>query len=471
MSVIVIGGGLSGMAVAFHMQQRGIPVVLLERSPRLGGNIQTHIRHGFFLENGPNSFFDREPTMRALARSLGVENLIQPATDAARKRYVYTRGRLRALPRTSPAFFGSSLLPLTSRLRMLGELFTRRAGGTADESLARLGRRHIGESATSVVLDAVQGGLFAGDLESLSIRAAMPKLAELEQTHGGVLLGLVREGPARPGAAGKGAEEPLTGVLSSFRGGLQRLVDALARRLGTIARTSTQVEQLTPKAGGGWRVVVRENGERTELEASQVAMCTPANTAAALLHEVDPELGGLLEGITYAPVSVVHVGFAPGSVARPDGAGFLVPASEQRRILGAIHASTLFPWRAEGKRVLYTCMVGGTRQAELASLPAEELVTLVREELADIAGVRAEPAVTDVVRWPYALPQYTEGHAERLAALDQAVARWPGLHLTGNAYRGISMVDCVRNAATLAEQLALQAGAASSGGGMGLGSR
>jgi oxygen-dependent protoporphyrinogen oxidase len=131
-----------------------------------------------------------------------------------------------------------------------------------------------------------------------------------------------------------------------------------------------------------------------------------------------------------------------------------VPANEKRRILGATHSSTLFPWRAEGERVLYTCMVGGTRQPELAMLPAEELVSLVREELADIAGVRAEPVVTDVVRWPCALPQYTVGHAERLSSIDQAVARWPGLHLTGNAYRGISMVDCVRNAAALAEQLA-----------------
>ncbi len=431
MSVIVIGGGLSGMAVAFHLQQRGVPVVLLERAPRLGGNIQTHVRQGFFLENGPNSFFDREPSMRALARSLGVEDLIQPATAAtARKRYVYTRGRLRALPRTPPAFFGSNLLPLLSRLRVLGELFSSRASGKEDESLARFGRRHFGQTATSVLLDAVQSTLFAGDLESLS--------------------------------------EPLSGALCSFKGGLQRLVDALARRLATVARTRAHVERLT-REPDGWRVVVREQEARSELHATQVAVCTPANAAAHLLREVDPELGGLLEGITYAPVAVVHMGFAPESVPRPDGAGFLVPASEKRRILGAIHASTLFPWRAEGKRVLYTCMVGGTRQPELAMLPAEELVSLVREELADIAGVRAEPVVTDVVRWPCALPQYTVGHAERLSSIDQAVARWPGLHLTGNAYRGINMVDCVRNAAALAEQLALGARPAPSDGATGLG--
>ncbi|MGZ3458382.1 MAG: protoporphyrinogen oxidase, partial [Archangium sp.] len=327
MSVIVIGGGLSGMVVAFHMQQRGIPVVLLERTPRLGGNIQTHIRDGFFLENGPNSFFDREPSMRELARSLGVEDLIQPAAAEARKRYVYTRGRLRALPRTPPAFLGSDILPLTARLRVLGDLFSRRAAGKEDESLARFGRRHFGEAATSVLLDAVQSNLFAGDLEALSARAALPKLAELEQTHRSVLLGLVRG-------------QPLSGALCSFRGGLQRLVDALARRLGTLARTRTHVERLTPLPGGGWRVVVREQGERSELEASQVAMCAPANAAAGLLREVDAELGRLLEGITYAPVAVVHMGFAPESVRRPDGAGFLVPASEKRRLLGAIHSST-----------------------------------------------------------------------------------------------------------------------------------
>jgi oxygen-dependent protoporphyrinogen oxidase len=423
MSVIVIGGGLSGMAVAFHLQQRGVPVVLLERAHRLGGHIQTHIRQGFFLENGPNSFFDREPSMRALARSLGVEHLIQPATTAVRKRYVYTRGRLRALPRTPSTFFGSDLLRLFPRLRVLGELFS--GGASSDED---------------------------------------------EQAHHGVLLGLVREPSARAAEVPvENASEPLSGELCSFRGGLQRLVDALARRLATVARTRTHVERLTHEPDG-WRVVVREQGERSELRATQVVVCTPANAAAHLLRELDPKLGGLLEGITYAPVAVVHVGFAPESVPRPDGAGVLVPTRERRRILGAIHSSTLFPWRAEGERVLYTCMVGGTRQPELAMLPTEELVSLVREELADIAGVRAEPVVTEVVRWPCALPQYTASHAERLASIDQAVARWPGLHLTGNAYRGINMVDCVRNAAALAEQLAPEARPAAPEGATALGS-
>ncbi|PTL77559.1 protoporphyrinogen oxidase [Vitiosangium sp. GDMCC 1.1324] len=421
MSVIVIGGGLSGMAVAFHMQQRGVPVVLLERMPRLGGNIQTYVRDGFFLENGPNSFFDREPAMRALARGLGVEDLIQPATGAARKRYVYTRGRLRASTRTASTIFGSELLPLGSRL--LGELFS-----------------------------------FGGEREPLSVSTVLPELEEQEQ-------------PTRTSESRANPVEPLTGELSSFRGGLQRLVDALARRLGTSAHTHAHVERLTPVPGGGWRVGVRTNGEHTELEASQVAVCTPAHTAARILSELDPELGNLLEGITYAPMAVVHMGFAPESVPRPNGAGFLVPSNEKRRLLGASHSSTLFPWRAEGERVLYTCMVGGTRQPELASLPAEELIALVREELADIAGVRAEPVVTDVVRWPCALPLYTADHAERLAALDQAVARWPGLHLTGNAYRGISMVDCVRNAAVLAEQLTRHARATSPGASIGIGSQ
>ncbi len=452
MSVIIIGGGLSGMAAAFHLRQRGIPVVLLERAPRLGGNIQTHVRDGFLLENGPNSFLDHEPSMRELARALGVEALIQPATDAARKHYIYTRGRLRALHRTPSSVLGAGVL---------GNLFTRRAARDANKSLARFGHRHSGHTATSVVLDAVQSGLFAGNLETLSARAAMPRLAELERSPRGGLLGLVRGSSERE-------EESRPGTLCSFRGGLQRMVDALTRRLATIARTRVHVERLIP-IPGGWRVVVREQGERTELEASQVVVSTPANTAAGLLREVDAELGSLLGGISYAPVAVVHVGFAPESVPKPEGAGFLVPASEKRRLLGAIHSSTLFPWRAEGERVLYTCMVGGPRQPELASLPPEELVTLVREELADITGVRAEPVVTDVVRWPCAMPQYSVGHEERLAAIDRAVARWPGLHLTGNAYRGISMADCVRDAASLAERLAARV--APTGGALGLGSQ
>jgi oxygen-dependent protoporphyrinogen oxidase len=359
------------------------------------------------------------------------------------------------VPTSPPAFLGSDILPLSARLRMLGEVFTPREENPLDESLAHFGRRHFGDVATSVLLDALQSGIYAGDVEALSANAAFPQLMELEREHRSVLLGLARaqrtpledRPPPEDGTGGL-----LTGALCSFEGGLRTLVDALGASLGEAAHTHASVEALTP-SGDGWRVLARDNGRLVERRARHVVLAVPAFCAARLLRPLDLELARLLEGILYAPLAVVHLGFEAGATPPPEGLGFLVPSAEGHELLAALHISNLFPWRAEGGRVLYTCMLGGAHRPELATLPEEDLLTLAREELHALAGVSAWPCLTEVVRWPRAIPQYTVGHEERLARLDAAVARWPGLTLGGNAYHGVGMTDCVRNAARLADTL------------------
>ncbi|HSP80893.1 MAG TPA: protoporphyrinogen oxidase, partial [Myxococcaceae bacterium] len=199
---------------------------------------------------------------------------------------------------------------------------------------------------------------------------------------------------------------------------------------------------------------VEEDGQQAELTAKQVVLAVPAYVAAGLLRPLDEKLAARVESIAYAPIAVVHLGFAPGTTPPPDGFGFLVPTLERRRILGAIHASTTFPWRAEGGRILYTCMVGGAKRPDLVSQDEAALVSLAREELRELAGVTAEPILTEVFRWPLGIPQYNVGHLDRVAAIDDAAARQPGLHLTGNAYQGVGIVDCIRNSALLAASLA-----------------
>ncbi len=454
MSVVVIGGGLSGLALAWHLREAGADVTLYEGGPRLGGTLQTTARNGFLLESGPNGFLDQEPTVRQLAARLGLEERIRPAAPEATQRFIYTRGQLRAVPTTPPAFLGSDLLPLSARLRVLGELFSSRHEGGGDESLARFGRRHFGDVATTVLLDALQSGFYAGDVELLSAGATFPRLVELEREHRSLLLGLARSRQAPPSLDGAldGGTGRLTGTLCSFEGGLGTLVDALGASLGPAARVDARVEALTP-SDGGWRVLVRESGRLLERRVRHVVLAVPAHAAARLLRPLDVALARPRESITYAPLALVHLGFAPGTTPPPEGYGFFVPAQEDRELLGALHISTLFPWRAEGGRVLYTCMLGGTRRPELVSLPEAELANLAREELHMLAGVVAPPVLTEVVRWKQAIPQYTVGHAERLARLEEQVARWPGLTLTGNAYQGVGMADCIRNAARLADRL------------------
>lgn len=452
MNVVIVGGGISGLALAHGLRSRGAGVTLLEAAPHLGGNIQTRRRDGFITEAGPNSFVDREPTLRQLAASLGIEEHIRAADPAAKRRYVYSRGKLRQVPSSPPAFLKSDVVPLGAKLRMMGELFTRRAPDK-DESLAEFGRRHVGRTATAVLVDAMQTGIYAGDVEALSVGAVFPKVVELEKQHRSLVLGMARSQAAARKALppGEGAPRP-TGQVCSFDGGLQVLVDALAKSLGPAARTGARVVELR-REGDGWRLAVEERGQRSELTADQVVLAVPAYVAAELLRPLDEKLAGRVEGIAYAPVAVVHLGFEPGALPPPDGFGFLIPTVERRRVLGVIHTSSTFPWRAEGGRVLLTCMVGGAKRPDLVELDEAALVTLAREELRELTGITAEPSFTEVIPWKRGIPQYNVGHLARLAAIDEGVARLPGLHLLGNAYKGVGITDCIRNANALVDTL------------------
>ena len=452
MNVAVVGGGISGLAVAHGLRSRGIDAVLLETSARLGGAVGTHARPGYLVEQGPNSFLDREPATRALAAALKLEGRIRAADASAKRRYLYTRGRLRLVPASPPAFLASDILPLGARLRVAGELFSRRAPEGVDESLASFGRRHLGRVATQVLLDAVQTGIYAGDVEQLSAAATFPLLVKLEREHRSLILGAIHAQKAQRKALPIGDAPALSGALSTFDGGLQVLIDALAASLGDAAHTGARVAGLT-RVDGGWRLLVEEHGRRAELSASQVVLAVPAHVAAELLRPLDDALAAQVARIAYAPIAVVHLGFDAGALPAPDGFGFLVPSQEKRRLLGAIHASTTFPFRVEGGRVLYTCMVGGARRPDLVEHDEAELAALALEELRALAGVTATPTFTDVFRWQRGIPQYNVGHVACVAGIDAALQRWPGLHLTGNAYKGIGLNDCIRNAAQLADAL------------------
>ncbi|WP_375756719.1 protoporphyrinogen oxidase [Corallococcus exercitus] len=459
MTVAVIGGGITGLALAHRLRARGTSAVVLESTSRVGGNVQTHARAGYLLEAGPNSFLDREPTTRELAETLGVSSRIRPADAAAKNRFVFTRGALRALPASPPAFLKSDILPLASRLRVVGELFSRRNPTGSDESLAQLGRRHLGREATSVLLDAMQTGTYAGDPEQLSAEATFPQLVKFEREHRSLILGAIRAQRAARQAKAAGAGPGLTGQMSTFDGGLGVLVDALAKALGGAVRTDARVEGLE-RVADGWKVRFQERGQPAELTASHVVLAVPAHVAAALLRPLDAELARQADSIPYAPIAVVHLGFAPGTVPKPDGFGFLVPAVEGTAMLGTIHVSTTFPFRVEGGRVLLTCLMGGARRPDVVARDEDALAALAREELKAMAGLTATPELTEVIRWPRGIPQYTVGHLERMAAMDERLKRWPGLHLTGNAYRGVGVNDCIREATRLADALGGEAAGA-----------
>jgi oxygen-dependent protoporphyrinogen oxidase len=431
MSTIVVGGGISGLTVAYGIRQRGEDVTVLEQADRCGGAVHSVLEQGFLTEDGPNTLLDRHPEVRALLKDLDLESQISPAAPESRKRWIYSRGKLR--PVSPPALLASNLLSGKGRLRLLAEPFTRRSS-EPDESLGSFARRHVGNEATEVLVDAVQGGIFAGDLERLSAASAFPTMVALEKKHRSLLFGAIREGVGKPSAT------------LSLRGGLSTLIQRLEDALNGAIRLNASIASL--QHASRWRISL---GPSETLEADRLVLAIPAYAAARLLRDVSRPLSDALGEIRYAPVAVVHLGYRRDALAIPSGFGFLVPGSEGQKLLGAIFTSALFPDRAPADQILITCVMGGMRSPEVAGMSATELTQLASETLGRMLGGRSAPTYQRVVKWAQGIPQYEVGHSERLGRIQTLLSNTPGLHLAGNAYLGTGLADSIRDSRRLVE--------------------
>jgi oxygen-dependent protoporphyrinogen oxidase len=435
----VVGAGISGLTLAWVLRARGTPVTVLESERRVGGQIRSWLDEGFVLEAGPNGFLDRDGAVARLAGELGIADRLRPAAAIADRRALYVRGKVRFLPSKPPELLGSDIVPWWAKLRLLLEPFSRRGPAGVDESLAQFGRRHLGRHVTETLLDAVQTGIFGGDSERLSVRAAFPRLHEMERGHRSLLLAA---------KAMRGASPRAPVRLSSFEGGLETLPRALGAALGDAVRLGVRVQALGP-APDGWDVRWEGGGGRFE----RVILAVPPRVSAELLRPLDSSIATALEAIRAVPISVVHLGWRPSLQPEPQGFGVLVPAREGRRVLGIIFVSSAYPFRAPGGGTLLTTLVGGAHGPQWAALPDAELVSLVRDELRTILGIDRAPDLVRIMRWPAAIPQYEVGHLARLDAIGTALRRHPRLLLAGSAFRGPGIADCVRESLALADTI------------------
>ncbi len=453
--VVVIGGGLSGLAAARAVldaaARRGAAVstMVLEAGPEPGGKIRSVRENGFLCEQGPNGFLDNKPSTLELVRRLGMEDRLLRSEDGARKRYVFAGGVLHPLPEDPVSFVTSDILSIRGKLRLAAEFLLPQGDPDEDETVAAFVRRRLGDEVLDRLIDPMSAGIYAGDPGVMSLKSAFPRVAQLEQQFGGLLKGMLAmqkmaKAAGRDGPQGAGPG----GVLWSFRDGTAELVRRLADSLADQdVRTGAEAVGLR-RAGGGWVV---ETADGQTVAADAVVLATPAYAAARLVGALDDRAGELLRAIPYVPAAVVCTGFRADALPRPlDGFGFLIPASERREILGSLWSSSIFAHRAPDGSVLTTQIVGGARSPGLVGLGDDELVGRVRGELEAILGIRAEPVFVHVARWDRAIPQYVVGHAERLAEIEDRVAALGRVFLAGNAYHGIGINDCTARAGELA---------------------
>jgi oxygen-dependent protoporphyrinogen oxidase len=438
--VVVVGGGIAGLAAALALHEAGRDALLLESSPRYGGVIRTETTGGFVIEAGPDSILAQKPEGLALCRTLGLADRLIPTNPETRTIFVLRRGRLHALPegmmlavptRIGP-FLRSGLFSWPGKLRMGLDLVLPRGRATGDESIASLVRRRFGEEAVERLGEPLMAGIHAGDPERLSIRATFPRFVDLEARHRSLIRGMW----ASRGRA------PLAGsAFYSLSGGLASLVEALVARLPAARRRTSAGVTLLERREGALRVGLADG---TAVSATAVILALPAPAAAPLMAPLSSEAKGLLESIPFASSATIALGYRREDVAhRLDGYGLLVPRGERLRCTACTFVSTKFAGRAPEGHVLLRAFLGGTRDPDVLSLPDADLAALVRREMGPVLGLRGSAVLERVYRWPRATPQMEVGHLARMARLEAIVAGLPGLFLSGAGLRGTGLPDTI----------------------------
>lgn len=453
--IVVIGGGISGLSAALALQDRDVQVTVLEASERFGGPIQTVRTADLILDTGPDSFLSSKAGGIQLAERLGIaDRLINTRPDGGGT-FILHGGKLEPLPEgitlLVPTQFQqiaeSPLLDSAGKLRLMADYLIPARSSAEDESVASFMNRRVGQQAFENLAEPLLTGIFAGDATRLSILSTFPRLRDVERRHGGLIRGAL----AQRRAAGSGSRVTKHSPFVSFANGLGEIIEGLEAALDrSELRRRTAAQSIEPR-GDGYEIALAD-GSTVGCDAAVFA--TPAYVTAQLLENHSPQVSAELREIPYVSSATVSMAFRDEDVAgKQVGRGFVVPRVEGRALTAVTWSSNKFAGRAPEGVTLLRGFTGRAGQEENAYLPEDQLIELLRSDIAAITGITAEPLMAQVFRWPKAMPQYIVGHQARLGGIDDLLADHPALALTGNAYRGVGIPDCITNASAEANRL------------------
>ncbi|HEY2966427.1 MAG TPA: protoporphyrinogen oxidase [Actinomycetota bacterium] len=441
--VVVVGGGVSGLTAAHRLLEAdpALDLAVLESEPDVGGRLRTATVGDLELESGPDSFVARKPWAVDLCRELGLD-LTEPG---ARDALIWTERGLVPLPASAlgiPTDLEEVVrwpgLSRRGRVRALADLVRKARAPKADESIGSLVRRRMGDEVAERLTGPLLGGLFAGDVDRLSVGATFPELARWERTFGSLIRG-ARAASSAAADAGPMFLRPHGGVGELPRALLERVGRARVR-LGTPVRS---VER------DGEALVVRT--ARDAMLAEAVVLATPAFVADGLVRGLDRPAAGSLGAIQYASTGIVHLVYPQGTAeALPEATGFVVPRG-RAPMTAATFVSRKWPEPAFGTRAVVRCFVGAVGSEDVLDEPDEDIVDALCRHLAAFLRLPGRPTASSVVRWPRSMPQYEVGHLELVRAIEASLPA--GIFLTGNAYHGVGVADAVRSAGLAAERV------------------
>jgi len=465
--IAIIGGGVTGLATAYFLQEAlqarkgeglAVELILIESESRLGGKIVTLQQDGFVIEGGPDSFITQKPWGMALCRKLGISDQVIETDRTNSSIYLFSHGALHPLPRgfglIAPGqitpFLTTPLISTWGKIRMMLDCVIPPRKSSEDESIAAFVRRRLGSEAVLLFAEPILGGIYAGDVERLSIRATFPQFPLMEQTVGSLIRGLKEQQKHAKEKTTSPLSTPMT-LFVTLQGGLQGLVDAISEniKMGVTVMMGQPVQSLRRK-DGGYEIALSDK----RIQADAIVITTDTKRAAGWTKIWDATLTRLLQQIEYVSTATVSLGFLEGGVIHPmNGFGFVVPRREGKRTLAATFSSSKFSGRAPTGARLIRAFLGGSHNEALVERADQELIELVREEWATTLGFRSAPVVAHVTRWIKANPQYHVGHLDLVADIEQRVAIHPGLFLAGAAYRGVGIPDCIRQGEEAAQKV------------------
>ena len=447
MRVVVVGGGIAGLAAAHDLAQHGNDVTVVESAAAVGGKLRVSAVDGVPVDEGAEQIVLRTPEGVELVRAAGIgDDLVTPARSGAG---LVVRGRLKRLPRSTVLGVPSSLASLrgiltTREVARAGlDLLLPPFGSDGDESVADLVGRRLGRGVVERLVEPLLGGVYAGRPALLSAAATLPQLAS---THGSLL-----RAARRVTSATAADSSP---VFATLRGGLGRLPQAVLDASGAdvvLRRTARRIDRTV----AGWRVVHGPTTDEQGIEADAIVIAVPAAPAARLLADVVPHAAAELAAIDYASMAIVTTVWPDAGLpnaALPDGTGYLIPAIERRPVKGVTFTSAKWGIDTGGRQVV-RCSIG--RHGDVAELQRDddELVELAADELRSTLGLTGAPLASRVSRWGGGLPQYAVGHLDRVRRVRETVELVPGLAVCGAAYDGVGVPACIRSGQRAAAHL------------------
>ncbi|MEU8977586.1 protoporphyrinogen oxidase [Streptomyces sp. NPDC058246] len=461
--VVIVGGGIAGLAAAFYLRNEPVRVTLLEGSSRIGGKLSVSEVAGVAVDEGAESLYANRRKTTGLIKDAGLGDRIMSAGVTASA--IWTRDEIRQQP--DRQFMGvpcdmdglakSGVLSAAGLERARQDLALPSFDRDGDVSVAAYVGGRLGQEVVDRLVDPFLAGVFSGRAEDLSFEATLTPLAKASRGH----VSLADAAGSLTPQLAEGEKPPPVSV-ATLEGGFGSLPPTLVREVLAAApdasvRTGAPVRELA-RSAGGWRLTVGPVTDPEHIDADAVIVAVPAGPASSLLAGVPGTASAVsaLAEVPYSSVAMVTLAYPraafPGGLSGRGYAAYRVPAVEGKAVKEVTFTTVKWPHLA-GQVEIVRCSLGRFGEEQLLLRDDADLVALAAAELAEATGVTGVPVASRVSRWDDALPQYTVGHLDRVQRIREAVAAQPGLAVCGALYDGVGVGVCMTTARKAADQV------------------